>query len=349
MALTAGGVQITIVGIVTTCLSLIFLGLRLWSRHILRTPLAHNDYMTIVVFFLTAALVSLCIAASFAGGFGYQLEEIAMTDPHSFKHFLQLFVTAEILWAVANTGVKFSILSLYTTLFPNPKFIHVCYATMAFTVVFMLGSLMGTFFCCEPIQYAWDKSIPGGKCVGQRIAGFVSGVTNLAIDVFVVLLPMPMLYRLHMSLGSKLAIAVMFGVGAIIWVVSLLRVLWIFKDNTIYGQYATPLGVIYSILEPTLGIMNACVPTIRPATHKLCSFRPTQRIRKVSITARSGVTTDQERNAYLSPHDDVSINYSFSENITPLNSPLGENGLVGSSGNGGAITITRQWEVTAGS
>lgn len=58
MPLTQGGMQVTVVCIVSASLSLIFIGLRLWSRHILQTTLAFNDYMAIVAMVLTGAMLS---------------------------------------------------------------------------------------------------------------------------------------------------------------------------------------------------------------------------------------------------------------------------------------------------
>lgn len=125
----------------------------------------------------------------------------------------KLFIPGQILWAASNTCVKLSILSLYTVLFPRKIFSRICYCTMGLAVVYLISVLVETFALCTPVQHNWDKSIPG-KCTNQHGAYLGSGITNLIIDVFIVTLPMPMLFRLQMSWPKKLSIAVMFSLGA---------------------------------------------------------------------------------------------------------------------------------------
>ena len=121
---------------------------------------------------------------------------------------------AQLLWAAANTCVKISILSLYTSLFPSRRFILLCYATMAVTSAYFLSVLLETFLLCQPVQFNWDKSI-AGTCEGQNTAYLVAGITNLLIDVFVVVMPMPMLFGLRMSLRKRLGVVGMFSLGAV--------------------------------------------------------------------------------------------------------------------------------------
>lgn len=124
----------------------------------------------------------------------------------------QLFVPAQLLWAAANSCVKISILSLYTSLFPNRRFVFLCYATMVVTAAYFISVLLETFLLCKPVQFNWDKSI-AGTCEGQNTAYLVAGITNLVIDVFVVVMPMPMLLGLRMSLRKRLSVIGMFSLG----------------------------------------------------------------------------------------------------------------------------------------
>lgn len=127
---------------------------------------------------------------------------------------LQLFVPAQLLWAAANTSVKYSILSLYTVLFPKKTFCYTCYGTMAAATAYFISVLLETFVLCTPVQYSWDKGIPGGECKGENTAYLIAGITNLVIDLFIVVLPMPMLFGLQMSLPKRFSIAGMFSLGA---------------------------------------------------------------------------------------------------------------------------------------
>lgn len=54
-----------------------------------------------------------------------------------------------------------------------------------------------------------------------------------------------------------------------ICVISLLRVIWLWTWNLADMTYNVTPGAIYSVLEPNLGVVNACLPTIKPAVNQL--------------------------------------------------------------------------------
>ncbi|KAI1866346.1 uncharacterized protein JN550_007734 [Neoarthrinium moseri] len=269
MALPLGAIQLAVVSFIASTLSITALGLRLWSRHILRQSLHFNDYMAIVAMVFTAGAVSVFLAAGFAAGLGVHLQDIMRTDPGLFALHLRLFVPAQLLWAAANTSVKFSILSLYTTIFPERRFQLICYGTMAISLAYLVSVIVEAFALCKPVQYSWDKSIQGGTCTGENLAYLVAGITNLVIDAFIVSLPMPKLFGLQMSLSKKVGVAGMFSLGALICVLSLLRVLWLWNWDLTDMTYTVTPGAIYSVLEPTLGVVNACLPVIRPSLQRI--------------------------------------------------------------------------------
>ncbi|ROW16455.1 hypothetical protein VPNG_02754 [Cytospora leucostoma] len=125
------------------------------------------------------------------------------------------------------------------------------------------------------LKYNWDQSIAGTCNVrGQSVAYEAAGSINLVIDAFVVGLPMPKLFGLQMVLSKKLGLASMFSLGAIICIISLLRVItvahWDLNDIT----YSSSGVSVYSVLEPTLGIINICLPTIRPAMLAIAGRNP---------------------------------------------------------------------------
>ncbi|KAJ0120497.1 hypothetical protein J7T55_015226 [Diaporthe amygdali] len=257
MSLPIGAVRVIIIVLVFIVLDFIAIGLRIWSRYIQRTPLALNDWTVVL------------------GGIGYHLIDILTEHPEKFVIYLKVSISGQILWAAANTCVKISILSLYTELFPGRKFHIICYGVMLVTVMYLISVICEAFLFCTPVQYNWDKSLAGTCDVpGQSEAYKAAGSINLVIDAIVVGLPMPKLFGLHMLLSRKLSLASMFSLGAIICVISLLRVItvvdWDMNDIT----YSASDVSVYSVLEPTLGVINICLPTIRPAMLALAGKDP---------------------------------------------------------------------------
>lgn len=83
---------------------------------------------------------------------------------------------------------------------------------MVVTLCSFFSIVLEALLLCRPIQYGWNKSIHG-VCGIQQLGFLLTGIVNIIIDVFIVLLPMPMLWGLQMPLTRKVAISGIFGMG----------------------------------------------------------------------------------------------------------------------------------------
>ncbi|KAI0419310.1 hypothetical protein F5X98DRAFT_373108 [Xylaria grammica] len=272
MELSLGATQVVVVSTIAFVLSIVTLGLRLWSRRILRSRLQFNDYMIIVATIFNVGAYANSLTACFVGGLGVHLREVLATNPQYFANYLKIFVAGELLWCTANTCVKFSILSLYKNLFPSNTFVRVCHGGILLTAVYWTVVVLETFLLCKPVQFTWDRTIPNGTCYGERMGYLTAATVNLIIDAFIVVLPMPLLFRLQMSLPKRLGVAAMFSLGGLICVISLLRVIWVSSWNLSDLTFGVVDVTIYTILEPLLGVVNACLPIVKPALVRI--FNP---------------------------------------------------------------------------
>lgn len=117
------------------------------------------------------------------------------------------------LWAVANTFVKLSILHLYLTIFGHKKtFRRVVYVAMAIVVAFGVGAVLLGFLLCRPIAKNWNPLLPGhcGNTLGSVLA---TSIINVLVDLMIITLPMPMIWSLQMAPGRKIALMITFGLG----------------------------------------------------------------------------------------------------------------------------------------
>lgn len=70
-------------------------------------------------------------------------------------------------------------------------------------------------FSCYPIQFYWDKSIRGGRCIDALPWGVSNIALNVVTDLAVVALPLHILKDLRLSRREKLAIQGTFLVGGL--------------------------------------------------------------------------------------------------------------------------------------
>lgn len=85
---------------------------------------------------------------------------------------------------------------------------------MIATALFLILVLIETFGLCRPLQFTWDKTIDG-ECSGEDSVYLIVGIVNTVIDVCILVLPMPMVFRLQMTLTRRMSVAGMFSFGAL--------------------------------------------------------------------------------------------------------------------------------------
>lgn len=85
---------------------------------------------------------------------------------------------------------------------------------MIATLLYLLLVFVETFALCRPLQYTWDKTIDG-ECTGEDPVYLIVGIVNCVIDTCILVLPMPLVFRLQMTLAKRLSVAGMFSFGAL--------------------------------------------------------------------------------------------------------------------------------------
>ena len=120
---------------------------------------------------------------------------------------------AQLAWICAVTTIRASIILLYIHIFATRSFSIVCYAVLALNLAFFSTTIVARCLLCKPIAYSWDFTIPGGSCGNLPTFDTVNASVNLLQDFIVVVLPMPVLWRLQMAASRKLAVTGLFSLG----------------------------------------------------------------------------------------------------------------------------------------
>lgn len=79
-------------------------------------------------------------------------------------------------------------------------------------LVVYIALLLAIVFFCIPVQKAWDGSIDG-HCSDPAPVSYLSGVWNSLVDIYVLLIPVPFLWKLNMRTRQKLKLSAVFGIG----------------------------------------------------------------------------------------------------------------------------------------
>ncbi|KAM0795686.1 hypothetical protein BDR22DRAFT_893930 [Usnea florida] len=174
-------------------------------------------------------------------------------------------VAYEILYCVCITLVKISILLFYYRLFGVRKaFKYTCHVLLALVTCWCVAFVLANIFQCIPVEAAWIRPYPHSKCINNNASLLGTAVTNVFLDVVILVLPMVPVWSLSLTVRQKITLTAIFLLGAFICAAAIVRVWAILNiDQTdVTWSYVRPL--IWSAVEISIGITCACLPTLQP-------------------------------------------------------------------------------------
>ncbi|KAF9870670.1 integral membrane protein [Colletotrichum karsti] len=238
--------------------------LRMVARRMARRTLDASDYCIIAACVCANGLQSIGIVGVIQCGVGYHFQEIiAMFGMAPITKFLKMLIGVQILWATSLSLCKISILILYTKIFSVRIMIMASKMTAALIIVWALTTILLGFFICRPFALNWEPTLDG-SCGNQVLSYLVTGTLNLVTDLIVLVLPLSYLWNLHLRLYKKLVLIATFSMGIFTCVISAMRLVSLTSLDYNDITFNIPHALIFGSLEPSVGVIVACVPLLRP-------------------------------------------------------------------------------------
>ncbi|KAK7747570.1 hypothetical protein SLS62_009069 [Diatrype stigma] len=177
-----------------------------------------------------------------------------------------LYFFDEIVYIAALGLTKISILFFYLKVFPKRSFRICAWVLIGLNLAYFLAYDFLLIFQCQPIPGAWrvwDGEFEA-KCISINVLGWSAAVINIVLDLAVIILPLPELFRLSMSMKKRVQIVAMFAVGFFTTVVSVVRLSSLIRFGTTSNVTQDYVEVGYwSTVEVPVGIICACMPAAR--------------------------------------------------------------------------------------
>ena len=129
--------------------------------------------------------------------------------------WLKLIVAEEFLYLLSATVPKLAILCLYLRIFTTKPYRYAAYAIAGVMILNYIVDVIIALTMCKPIAYSWDKTIPGGYCGDIMAAYRYISVPNLVTDVAMLVLPLPVIWRLNTKLSQKIGLTLTFMTGSL--------------------------------------------------------------------------------------------------------------------------------------
>ncbi|KAH8664853.1 hypothetical protein BGZ61DRAFT_593220 [Ilyonectria robusta] len=186
-------------------------------------------------------------------------------NPDNISKILKVFWLGLIPVHLTYYLCKGALLLLYLQIFPHfmRKRRILLWATIVYNFLAFVASNLVVYCICHPIQTFWD-GIPSTSCSSKGVIIFmVTWSLNTTGEISVFLLPWLILPGLNIRRSLKIGVYGTFFLGVVTIVFGILRFVSIL--NAHQGT-SVPLStpVLWNTLECNLGLVIACMPSLRP-------------------------------------------------------------------------------------
>ncbi|KAK3385854.1 hypothetical protein B0H63DRAFT_188443 [Podospora didyma] len=259
-----------IVAVIVTfqALSWISIALRVYVRFFLtKRRMGWDDVLIVIAMCPVLAQAALQLLAT-KHGLGLHVIDMDLSDLTPLLHMIWW---SGIMFNLSHLLIKLSYLALYLCLTPNRRIRIATYGGIAFVTAVGVTFTCLSIFMCTPIIRGWDKSVLG-TCINDEAFLFSNATFNMAADIIVFVIPIPMLWGLQLPLRQRLILLSTFTCGAVILVASAVRI------NTIFGLVVPPTRdptwdlaplIIWAEIEVNIAIILACAGSFKALMQSL--------------------------------------------------------------------------------
>nr|CDP28864.1 Putative protein of unknown function [Podospora anserina S mat+] len=254
----------SVVGIMVLGLSSVVL--RLFTRLINKGPgLAADDYVILFAAVMGIGTAVCClISVPWGGG-----KHLWVVTHEEFTKLYQTTYAFVIVYITCISATKVSILLFYRRVFGTNV---IWYIVFGFTCAHWAEVTITWLAGCRPIDYYWRQytdPTATGSCIDAPLFYFCNGIIGLVIDVAILLVPIPTVWKLNMPTTKKVFVGGILLLGGFVCVASAIRI--VMMDQLVKSPdftWAMSKVFIWSCCEPFIGIVCACLPTYAPLVRR---------------------------------------------------------------------------------
>lgn len=176
--------------------------------------LGSDDWAIFATLAICIAGLVIGIRGAAANGLGKDVWTLTIDE---ISRFALYFYVMEILYLAGISLVKLSISLFYLHLFSASVRPALLWATVIFNILYGLIFVTGAIFQCTPVNYYWTQYVEGseGRCMNINLFGWLNAAIGLAIDLWMIILPLSQVLPLNLHWKKKVGVAIMFLLGTL--------------------------------------------------------------------------------------------------------------------------------------
>ncbi|KAK7955772.1 uncharacterized protein PG986_004994 [Apiospora aurea] len=269
----------------------IVVGMRIWTR-VRGVGLGLDDGLAVVATIL--GILCLGLQGFFATiGMGYDAIPFSPDYEQLITNsnlILKILFGFDMLYVHALALTQTSVLLFYLRVFGRapggPR--RAVQALLGVVAAWAVAFSLALAFICHPLPFRWAPTIPGGACGSQPAMYAMLIVTNVLLDLVIMLLPMYIVWSLKMRGPEKIGLMACFALGLAVVIASCVRLTTVLnndgnRDNPSHNPTGGALStnVFLCVFEVLLGLLCISLPTLGPLYLRLTSrfLRTSSRLR----------------------------------------------------------------------
>ena len=123
---------------------------------------------------------------------------------------------SQTLWGLINTLIRMNALLFIGRIFADIKKKTTLFARslLVLSILYGLVVFLEVFLICRPMAVDWDAHVDG-TCGDQIVSYLVLEILGLLIDFTILVVPLPVIWKLQLPWPRKVSIAALLSIGAL--------------------------------------------------------------------------------------------------------------------------------------
>ncbi|KAF7923072.1 uncharacterized protein EAE98_007777 [Botrytis deweyae] len=253
------------VSIAFIALTVCTVAIRFFSRWYTKIPLGLDElFILIAAVQLLSIVYTAVIIVEVNNNFYGQ--HVHKSDPEHLEAYLKGLYALALLYPIALSTSKLSLLALYWRVFAvTGGKVPIIFAS-AINGAWGVAALVVGIFSCRPVEAFWNTTITA-KCIDYPVFFTSNEAFTIAFDIVVLSIPVWFIAQIKRSVGERITISSTFLLGLVVTVVSAIRLWRLVVAQRLPGFDPTFNDVdagLWAIIELNLWILVASIPTFRP-------------------------------------------------------------------------------------
>ncbi|KAK5171718.1 uncharacterized protein LTR77_003354 [Saxophila tyrrhenica] len=278
------GPALLIVNIIFMILVVAAVAGRFYARTYYKKWFGIDDVMCVFALIFTLATAVVVILANEKFGWNRHIYDI----PFDWIERANIIAfIAKLTFTFAATFIRLSLICFYYRLVKDSGirwFNWVLHASVLWTLAVGITFICLGIWLCSPVESYWIfPQMDGATCIDEGKTMLGAGVVNTVSDLWVTIVPIPLIMQLRMPLKQRMGVCVLLCLGMIVTIAGALRTYFTWKslmDSWDETWHAYSLWICAAV-ELDIGLICSCAPAwksllarhIAELTSKLSSLR----------------------------------------------------------------------------